>query len=149
MTWPISPWSTWKGKISRPTRNRNSCLHAGDPVDVARVAEALDYAHAKGVVHRDIKPANIMRLKETKDVKVTDFGIARIASSSKTKTGGRARDAFLHVSGQVAGKKVDGRSDIFSLGVVLFELLAGQKAFHRRGHNFAHVSDCTGETPFG
>jgi len=96
---------------------------------VAQVAEALDYAHAKGIVHRDIKPANIMRRRETKDVKVTDFGIARITSSSKTKTGVVLGTPSYMSPEQVAGKRVDGRSDIFSLGVVLFELLTGRKPF--------------------
>ncbi|MFC1863769.1 serine/threonine protein kinase [Thermodesulfobacteriota bacterium] len=89
----------------------------------------LDYAHEKGVVHRDIKPANIMRVKDTKEVKVTDFGIARISSSSKTKTGIVLGTPSYMSPEQVAGKKVDGRSDIFSLGVVLFQLLTGEKPF--------------------
>ena len=96
---------------------------------VAHVAEALDYAHSKNIVHRDIKPANIMRLKETRDIKVTDFGIARITTSSKTKTGVVLGTPSYMSPEQVAAKKVDGRSDIFSLGVVLFEMLTGQKPF--------------------
>jgi CHASE2 domain-containing sensor protein/tRNA A-37 threonylcarbamoyl transferase component Bud32 len=96
---------------------------------VAQVADALDYAHSKGIVHRDIKPANIMQLSETHEIKVTDFGIARIASSSKTKTGVILGTPSYMSPEQVAGKKVDGRSDIFSLGVVLFEMLAGEKPF--------------------
>lgn len=96
---------------------------------VAHVAEALDYAHSRNIVHRDIKPANIMRLKETKDIKVTDFGIARITTSSKTKTGVVLGTPSYMSPEQVAARKVDGRSDIFSLGVLLFEMLTGQKPF--------------------
>ena len=96
---------------------------------VAHAAEALDYAHSKGIVHRDIKPANIMRLRETKDIKVTDFGIARITTSSKTRTGVVLGTPSYMSPEQVAAKKVDGRTDIFSLGVVLFEMLTGQKPF--------------------
>jgi eukaryotic-like serine/threonine-protein kinase len=96
---------------------------------VAHVADALDYAHSKSIVHRDIKPANIMMLEETREIKVTDFGIARITTSSKTKTGVILGTPSYMSPEQVAGKKVDGRSDIFSLGVVLFELLAGEKPF--------------------
>lgn len=96
---------------------------------VAQVADALEYAHNKGIVHRDIKPANIMRLDETREVKVTDFGIARITASSKTKTGVIMGTPSYMSPEQVSGKKVDGRSDIFSLGVVLFELIAGEKPF--------------------
>ena len=96
---------------------------------IAQVADALDFAHSKNVVHRDIKPANIMRLSDTAEVKVTDFGIARITSSSKTKTGVIMGTPSYMSPEQVAGQKVDGRSDIFSLGVVLFEMLTGQKPF--------------------
>ena len=96
---------------------------------VADVAEALDYAHTKGVVHRDIKPANIMRLKDTQVVKVTDFGIARITASSTTKTGVILGTPSYMSPEQIAGQRVDGRSDIFSLGVILFELLTGHRPF--------------------
>jgi len=103
------------------------------PVDVvlesiAVVADALDYAHAQGIVHRDIKPANIMRLKDG-TIRVADFGIARITASSKTATGTVMGTPSYMSPEQVSGKKVDGRSDLFSLTVALFELLTGEKPF--------------------
>jgi CHASE2 domain-containing sensor protein/predicted Ser/Thr protein kinase len=96
---------------------------------VASVAEALDYAHNQGVVHRDIKPANII-LMENDRVKVADFGIARVMSSStKTQTGVIFGTPNYMSPEQVAGQKVDGRSDLFSLGVVLYEMLSAEKPF--------------------
>ncbi len=93
---------------------------------VAKVADALDYAHEKGIVHRDIKPANIMLLKDG-TIRVADFGIARITASSKTATGTVMGTPSYMSPEQVAGKKVDGRSDLFSLTVALYELLTGEK----------------------
>jgi len=95
---------------------------------LAIVAEAMDYAHQQGVVHRDIKPANIMLTKD-QVVKVMDFGIAKMASSSKTQTDIVLGTPTYMSPEQIAGKKVDGRSDIFSLGVVMFELLTGCPPF--------------------
>lgn len=95
---------------------------------VGQVASALDYAHKYGVVHRDIKPANIMLMKKG-GVKVTDFGIARVMESSKTQTGVVLGTPSYMSPEQVVGKKVDGRSDIFSLGVMFYELLSGKKPF--------------------
>ena len=104
---------------------------------VARVAEALAYAHKQHVVHRDIKPANIMYELETDTVKVTDFGIARITDSSKTKTGLVFGTPSFMSPEQLAGKKVDGRSDLYSLGVMLFQMLSGVLPF--RGHSMAEL----------
>ncbi|MDE2142006.1 MAG: CHASE2 domain-containing protein [Elusimicrobia bacterium] len=103
------------------------------PVDkaleyVATVADALDYAHKQGIVHRDIKPANIMLLKDG-SIRVADFGIARITASSKTATGTVMGTPSYMSPEQVAGRKVDGRSDLFSLTVALYELVAGEKPF--------------------
>jgi CHASE2 domain-containing sensor protein/tRNA A-37 threonylcarbamoyl transferase component Bud32 len=96
---------------------------------VARVAEALDYAHKQGVVHRDIKPANIMYNEKDNSIKVTDFGIARITASSRTKTGVILGTPSYMSPEQLSGKKVDGRSDLFSLGVMMYELLTGKQPF--------------------
>lgn len=104
---------------------------------VARVAEALAYAHRQHVVHRDIKPANIMYEYDTDTVKVTDFGIARITDSSKTKTGLVLGTPSFMSPEQLAGKKVDGRSDLYSLGVMLFQMLTGVLPF--RGDSMAEL----------
>ena len=93
-----------------------------------KVAEALHYASSQHVVHRDIKPANIMLLKD-KTVKVTDFGIARVTASSKTKTGVVLGTPSYMSPEQLSGKHVDGRSDIFSLGVMMYEMLVGTRPF--------------------
>jgi len=96
---------------------------------VARVADALGYAHRQQIVHRDIKPANIMYESESDTVKVTDFGIARITDSSKTKTGMVLGTPSYMSPEQLAGKRIDGRSDLFSLAVTLFQLLSGRLPF--------------------
>jgi serine/threonine-protein kinase len=96
---------------------------------VRRVAEALAYAHKQNIVHRDIKPSNIMYEPESDSIKITDFGIARITDASKTKTGTILGTPSYMSPEQLAGKKVDGRSDLFSLGVMLFQLLTGSLPF--------------------
>ncbi|GAO37029.1 serine/threonine protein kinase [Sulfuricella sp. T08] len=95
----------------------------------SRVADALDYAHSQHVVHRDIKPANIMYEPESDSVKVTDFGIARITDSSKTKTGMVLGTPSYMSPEQLAGRKIEGGSDLFSLGVTLYQMLTGQLPF--------------------
>jgi serine/threonine-protein kinase len=95
---------------------------------VTKISEALDYAHSQNVVHRDIKPANIMVMPDG-TVKVTDFGIAKITTSAKTQTGIVLGTPSYMSPEQLSGTKVDGRSDLFSLGVVLFEMLTGERPF--------------------
>ncbi len=96
---------------------------------MCRAAEALDYAHKQNVVHRDIKPANLMYDPDTDTLKITDFGIARITDSSKTKTGMVLGTPSYMSPEQLAGKRVDGRSDLFSLGVMLFQMVTGKLPF--------------------
>jgi serine/threonine-protein kinase len=95
----------------------------------ARVAEALAYAHRQNVVHRDIKPANMMYEPESDTVKVTDFGIARITDSSRTKTGMVLGTPSYMSPEQLSGQKIDGRSDLFSLAVSLYQMVSGRLPF--------------------
>lgn len=96
---------------------------------VARVADALDYAHRQNVVHRDIKPGNIMYDPGSGAVKVADFGIARLTDASKTKTGMVMGTPSYMSPEQLAGLKVSGSSDLFSLGVTLYQLACGRLPF--------------------
>lgn len=96
---------------------------------VHQVALALDYAHQQGVIHRDIKPANIMYNPATEEVKITDFGIAHITDSNKTKTGIFLGSPSYMSPEQLASKLIDGRADLYSLGVTLYQLLTGQLPF--------------------
>lgn len=95
----------------------------------ARVADALHYAHRQNVVHRDIKPANIMFNPDTDELKITDFGIARLTDTSRTKTGIVLGTPSFMSPEQLEGRGLDGRSDQFALGVSLYQLLCGQLPF--------------------
>jgi serine/threonine protein kinase len=96
---------------------------------VARLADALHYAHQNQVVHRDIKPANIMFDALSGELKITDFGIARLTDSGRTRTGVVLGTPSFMSPEQLQGRPVTGRSDLFSLGVSLYQLLTGQLPF--------------------
>ncbi len=91
-----------------------------------RVAEALHYAHSRGVTHRDIKPANIMFDLPNHIVKLMDFGVARVADAARTRTGVVLGTPSFMSPEQLAGQTIDGRSDLYSLGVTMFQLLTGR-----------------------
>jgi serine/threonine-protein kinase len=96
---------------------------------ISRAADGLHYAHGQRVVHRDIKPANLLYDADTDTVKITDFGIARLTDSSRTKTGIVLGTPSYMSPEQLAGTEVTGQSDIFSLGITLYQLLVGVPPF--------------------
>ncbi len=118
------------GSDLRPFTRLDSLLPFAEVASVgARIAEALAYAHANNVVHRDVKPANVMYDPATHQLRVMDFGVARITDSSHTRTGMVLGTPSYMSPEQLLGKKVDGRSDLYSLGVMLFQLTCGQLPF--------------------
>ncbi len=119
-----------QGRELRDILNEKSVLPVEQVLDiVAQVAQGLAYAHEHGIVHRDVKPSNIM-IQNDGHVKITDFGIARMASAAvRTQTGMVLGSPKYMSPEQVMGKLTDQRSDIFSLGVMLYEMLTGRPPF--------------------
>jgi len=119
--WPLTKYLGERGTLSLAER-----------VEIARqAAQALQHAHERGVVHRDVKPGNILLTREGR-VKVADFGIGKLLASGATdltRTGQLVGSPAYMSPEQIRGQKLDGRSDLFSLGVVFFELLTGSRPF--------------------
>jgi len=112
-----------------------------------KLADALAYAHSKKIVHRDIKAANVMYDPQTGQLKITDFGIARLADSRRTKTGMVLGTPSSMSPEQLRGKKLDGRTDLYSLGVLLFQLLAGRLPYRADSLTRLMVKITTTEPP--
>ncbi|MEP1214425.1 MAG: serine/threonine-protein kinase [Marinobacter sp.] len=105
---------------------------------VARVADALDYAHRQKIIHRDIKPANIIFNPDSGEVKITDFGIAKISDDSRTRTGHVMGSPLYMSPEQLKGQKVTGASDTYSLGVTLYKLVCGETPY--QGDTLANLT---------
>src|SRR5687768_17026697 len=116
------------GSLSERSQNKTLTLAEMAHI-LQRVAAALDYAHDKGVVHRDLKPGNIL-FDEYDNAYISDFGIAKLAHATTKLTSSGIIGTPTHMSPEQArGEEVDGRSDVYSLGVILFEMLSGQTPF--------------------
>ncbi len=126
-----------EGRTLRSVLDEHGKLPARDVIDLGRqISQALHVAHEAGVVHRDIKPSNIM-LCEDRRIRVTDFGIAKAGEDTDlTRTGTLLGTAKYLAPEQVLGNEVDARSDLYGLGVVLFEALAGRPPFDE-GNDYA------------
>jgi serine/threonine-protein kinase len=119
-----------KGRHLSDYAKSNNLLEPGKLLDItARTANALGFAHKQQVVHRDIKPANLMYDPSTDVLKITDFGIARLSGAGSTRTGIVLGTPSFMSPEQLEGRTVTGHSDLFSLGVSLFQLLTGQLPF--------------------
>jgi Protein kinase domain len=118
-----------EGRSVKDVLDRGDGIPLPVALDIVRqAAEALDFAHRHGVVHRDVKPGNLMLTRQGM-VKITDFGIARVDQTARTRTGILVGSPGYMSPEQLMGKAVDGRSDVFSLGAVLYELATGRGPF--------------------
>jgi serine/threonine-protein kinase len=127
--WLFLAMALYEGETLRARLTREGPMLLSDVMAIARqIAEGLQAAHAAGVVHRDLKPGNIMLLPDG-TVRILDFGLAKARDQSLSETGSRFGTVSYMSPEQIRGEKVDGRADLWALGVVLYEMLTGRKPF--------------------
>jgi serine/threonine-protein kinase len=127
--WMFLAMAFYEGETLRARLTRDGALNTREALDIARqIAEGLQAAHAAGIVHRDLKPANIMLLPDG-TVRILDFGLAKARDQSLTETGAHFGTVSYMSPAQIRGDVIDGRSDLWALGVVLYEMLTGRKPF--------------------
>jgi HAMP domain-containing protein len=134
---PYMAMELLEGQTLSDTMQEGQALPVRDVIIMGiQLSRALDYAHSRGVVHRDIKPGNIMLVKATRTIKVADFGIAHVdtpGATQRTRVGDIIGTPQYMSPEQAMGEKLDGRSDLFSLGIVLYQMLTGQRPFQGEG----------------
>jgi serine/threonine-protein kinase len=122
--------SLYEGETLRARLKRDGSLPVSECLEIARqIAEGLQAAHAAGVVHRDLKPGNVMLLPDG-TVRILDFGLAKARDQSMSETGEHFGTVSYMSPEQVRGDKVDGRADLWALGVLMYEMLTGRKPFN-------------------
>lgn len=127
--WMFIAMALCEGETLRARLTRDGTLVMREALEITRqIAEGLRAAHAAGIVHRDLKPGNVMLLPDG-TVRILDFGLAKARDQSRSETGVRVGTASYMSPEQIQGATVDGRSDLWALGVVLYEMLTGRKPF--------------------
>jgi eukaryotic-like serine/threonine-protein kinase len=127
--WLFLAMALYQGETLRARLTRDGPILVREALEIARqIAEGLQAAHSAGIVHRDLKPGNVMLLPDG-TVRILDFGLAKARDQSLSETGVRLGTVSYMSPGQIRGGNIDGRSDLWALGVVLYEMLTGRKPF--------------------
>jgi serine/threonine protein kinase/tetratricopeptide (TPR) repeat protein len=127
--WLFLAMALYEGETLRARLTREGLIPLRDAIDMSRqIAQGLHAAHSAGIVHRDLKPGNVMLLPDG-TVRILDFGLAKVRDQSVTETGGAFGTVSFMSPEQILAGKVDGRADLWALGVVLYEMLTGRKPF--------------------